>query len=337
MYTICRRGGVIFFYRPIPGKPQNMLILPIIVQHCIFYVKNIHLRYLMQTSSLSPITMNNEYYFSLKTRFVAGIRVDQSLPGTAFWFIFQGEKLLVDLFDNRSEAICSQSPGQLGMDPIFSQFLGRYGTIDCFVAEVPESQTAPPQMQFKGLRSLFGRVDNDHFTLAGRAVQILHWHREHRFCGKCGTAMINRKSELARICPACGFISYPRLSPAVIMSIVRKDHILLARSPRFPPGMYSTLAGFVEPGETLEEAVKREVREEVDIRLGNISYVASQPWPFPHSIMIGFTADYAGGEITIDGDEIEDAGWFSVADLPRLPSKMSIARLLIDRFVAGSS
>ncbi len=147
--------------------------------------------------------------------------------------------------------------------------------------------------------------------------------------------MENRKTELARICPACGFISFPRLSPAVIMSIIKEDHILLARSPRFPSGMYSTLAGFVEPGETLEEAVKREVREEVNIRIGNISYVASQPWPFPHSIMIGFSADYAGGEIEIDGDEIEDAGWFSVEDLPILPSKITIARLLIDRFVGG--
>ena len=190
-------------------------------------------------------------------------------------------------------------------------------------------------MQFKGLRSLFGRVDGDHFILAGRAVQILHWQREHRFCGKCGTAMENRKTELARICPACGFVSFPRLSPAVIMSVIKKDQILLARSPRFPSGMYSTLAGFVEPGETLEEAVKREVREEVDIRLGNIRYIASQPWPFPHSIMIGFTADYAGGEIAVDGDEIEDAGWFSVENLPILPSKVSIARLLIDRFIGG--
>jgi NAD+ diphosphatase len=318
-----------------PGKVQNMVILPFIVQHCIFYVKHINLLCLVQLYCLFTFTMNDDYYFSLKTRFIPGHRVDESLSSTAFWFIFQGEKLLVSVADSGREDICSHSPKQLHLTPIFTQFLGRYGSINCFVAEVPEALAPPPLMQFKGLRSLFGRVDSDLFILAGRAIQVLHWHREHRFCGKCGTPMENRKTELARICPACGFVSFPRLSPAVIMSVIKKNHILLARSPRFPPGMYSTLAGFVEPGETLEEAVKREVREEVDIRLGNIRYIASQPWPFPHSIMIGFTAEYAGGEIAVDGDEIEDAGWFSVENLPTLPSKVSIARLLIDRFVGG--
>jgi NAD+ diphosphatase len=149
--------------------------------------------------------------------------------------------------------------------------------------------------------------------------------------------MENRKTELAKICPACGFVSFPRLSPAVIMSIIKNDHILLARSPRFPPGMFSTLAGFVEPGETLEEAVKREVREEVNIRISNISYVASQPWPFPHSIMIGFSATYLDGEIEVDNDELEDARWFSVRDLPVLPSRITIARLLIDNFIKNCS
>ena len=225
----------------------------------------------------------------------------------------------------------------MGLQPIYSQFLGRYGRTNCFVAEVGDTIALPSAMCFKGLRSLFGVVDEDLFSLAGRAVQILHWQREHRFCGKCGTAMENRATELAKICPACGFVSFPRLSPAVIMSITRKDSILLARAPRFPPGMYSTLAGFVEPGETLEEAVKREVREEVNVQIGNITYVASQPWPFPHSIMIGFSADYIDGEIVIDNDEIEDARWFSVRDLPVLPSKITIARLLIDNFVSACS
>lgn len=168
-------------------------------------------------------------------------------------------------------------------------------------------------------------------------MQILHWHKEHCFCGKCGTAMKNRKTELAKICPACEFVSFPRLSPAVIMSVTRGNQILLGRAPRFPPGMYSTLAGFVEPGETLEEAVKREVREEVNIRINNIQYVASQPWPFPHSIMIGFSASYVDGEIEIDNHELEDAKWFSVRNLPALPSKITIARLLIDNFIKSCS
>ncbi|MBB1094254.1 NAD(+) diphosphatase [Rhodopseudomonas palustris] len=281
--------------------------------------------------------MNNRYNFSLKARFIPAFRSDESISDPSYWFIFQGEKLLTTVTENSSTSICTCPPKQLGMQTTFSQFLGRYGSTNCFVAEVGDDVTLAPAMRFKGLRSLFGTVEEDIFSLAGRAIQILHWNREHQFCGKCGTAMENRTTELAKICPGCGFVSFPRLSPAVIMSITRKDHILLARSPRFSPGMYSTLAGFVEPGETLEEAVKREVREEVNVRIGNIMYVASQPWPFPHSIMIGFSADYVDGEIEIDNDEIEDAQWFSVRNLPMLPSKITIARLLIDNFVVSCS
>jgi len=281
--------------------------------------------------------MNDHYSFSLKTRFIPAFRANEFESAPCLWFIFQGEKLLIRSTENAADSICIYSPEQLGLRPVFSQFLGRYGNTNCFVAEVDDDITPPSSMRFKGLRSLFGTVDEDLFSLAGRAVQILHWQREHQFCGRCGTAMENRATELAKICPACAFVSFPRLSPAVIMSITRKDHILLARAPRFPVGMYSTLAGFVEPGETLEEAVKREVREEVNVRIGNITYVASQPWPFPHSIMIGFSADYVSGEIAIDDDEIEDARWFSVRDLPVLPSKITIARLLIENFVSGCS
>lgn len=281
--------------------------------------------------------MDDNYFFPLKARFTPGMRSDKSKSSTAFWFIFQNEKLLVNITENATDSICTSSPEQLGLAPTFSQFLGQYGAINCFVAEVRDTTLPPSSTKFKGLRSLFGRVDDDLFVLAGRAVQILHWHKEHQFCGKCGTAMENRETELAKICPACNFVSFPRLSPAVIMSVTQENHILLARSPRFPPGVYSTLAGFVEPGETLEEAVRREVREEVNVRIGNISYVASQPWPFPHSIMIGFSASYVDGEIEIDDHEIEDAQWFSVHDLPTLPSKITIARLLIDNFIKSCS
>jgi NAD+ diphosphatase len=279
--------------------------------------------------------MDTTSYFALKTRFIAAFRSDESPSGPAIWFIFQGEKLLVAIQDNDTNNICTRSPQQLGLVPIFRQFLGQYGTTNCFVAEVAGKTSPPPSTRFTGLRTLFGTVEDDLFILAGRAVQILHWHREHQFCGKCGTAMQNRQTELARICPACGFVSFPRLSPAVIMAVTKGDHILLARAPRFPSGMFSTLAGFVEPGETLEEAVEREVREEVNIRIGNIRYVASQPWPFPHSIMIGFSATYLDGEIEVDNDEIEDARWFSAQDLPLLPSKITIARLLIDNFITS--
>ena len=277
--------------------------------------------------------MNYTHHFALKNRFTPASRTDESQFSANLWFVFQGEKLLVTLEESGAEIFCTRAPEQLGMKPLFSQFLGRYGTTNCYVAEVDDLALPPASTAFRGLRSLFGRVNDDLFILAGRAVQILHWHKEHKYCGKCGTAMQMREKELAKICPACNFISFPRLSPAVIMSVIKDNQILLARAPHFPTGMYSTLAGFVEPGETLEEAVKREVREEVNVRIGNISYVASQPWPFPHSIMIGFSASYLDGGIDIDTEELEDARWFSVNELPPLPSKSTIARLLIDRFI----
>ncbi len=142
--------------------------------------------------------------------------------------------------------------------------------------------------------------------------------------------------ELARVCPRCGLQHFPRISPAVIVRIERGDEILLARSPHFAPGVYSTVAGFVEPGESLEQTVAREVREEVGVEVTNVRYFGSQPWPFPHSLMIGFVADWASGEIRLQEEEIEDAGWFRVGSLPGLPSRLSIARALIDDFIALS-
>jgi NAD+ diphosphatase len=141
-------------------------------------------------------------------------------------------------------------------------------------------------------------------------------------------------SERARECPACGLVAYPRIAPAVMCLVTRERAILLARSPRFPPGMYSALAGFVEPGESLEQCLAREVLEETGVRIANARYFASQPWPFPHSLMIAFVADYAGGEITPAPGEIEDAQWFRLDALPKLPNRISIARRLIDGVVA---
>lgn len=271
--------------------------------------------------------------FALKSPFVSGVRPDPS-AACSWWFIFRKSRLLVHAAEDGSVAICTESPEQLGLTPLFTRYFGSYATTACFVAVLADDLPfVPAGMEFRDLRSLFGVFDEDFFCLAGRAIQIIHWRREHRFCGKCGTAMIERQTELAVKCPHCDFISYPRLSPAVIMSVVRDNRILLARSPRFTAGMYSTLAGFVEPGETLEEAVIREVFEEVALIVDNIQYVASQPWPFPHSLMIGFTATYKSGEIRIDQEELEDARWFAAEDLPVLPSNLSISRLLIDNFL----
>ncbi len=184
------------------------------------------------------------------------------------------------------------------------------------------------------LMALHGRVDDARWTLAGRAVQLVEWERTHRFCGRCATPTEPAPGERARRCPACRLLAFPRLAPAVITLIERGDEALLARGAAFPIPMYSCIAGFVEPGETLEEAVHREVREEVGVELAEIRYTASQPWPFPHSLMIGFEATWASGDIAVDGKEILDAQWYRCDDLPMIPPPMSIARTLIDRWIA---
>jgi len=281
--------------------------------------------------------MRKEYPFALKMPLMVAREPDTTDLTPASWFLFRDNKLLVQTIHTDSSPTCTTSPQHLGIQPTFSRYIGSNRNTAYFVAELPQSTIAPQGMEFRSIRSLFGSVDDDLFTIIGRAIQILHWNSEYKFCGKCGTVMEDKNNEFARQCPSCGLISYPRLSPAVIMSVVRDKHILLARSPHFPKDMYSTLAGFVEPGETLEEAVKREIFEESSIEVDNIEYIASQPWPFPHSLMIGFSATYAGGDIQIDNKEIEDAGWFTVHNLPKLPSKISIARLLIDNFIENSS
>jgi NAD+ diphosphatase len=214
------------------------------------------------------------------------------------------------------------------------QCLGALGDDLCYAAEVAEDAEAPAGWKFEGLRRLYGALPEALFWVAGRAVQIVDWDRTHQYCGRCGAPTGYRQSERARECPSCGLISYPRISPAIIVLVERDGRLLLARSHRHPAGFYSVLAGFVEPGETLEEAVRREVQEEVGLEIADIRYFGSQPWPFPNSLMIAFTCRYAGGEIQVDPAELEDAGWYTAEALPNVPPPPSIARQLIDQFVA---
>lgn len=184
------------------------------------------------------------------------------------------------------------------------------------------------------LRSLFGRVDEETLAVAGRAVHLVRFDETTRFCGRCGEPAIWKEGEVAKVCPGCGGAVYPPLTPAVIVLVRRGREILFVRSPRFPPGRYSLIAGFVEPGESLEHAAAREVAEETGVSIRDLKYSGSQPWPFPHSLMTGFFAEYAGGEVRADGVEVEEAGWFSPDALPDLPGHMSIAWTLIQRHLA---
>lgn len=260
--------------------------------------------------------------------FVPGIIAPEQAGDRDLCFVFQGNELLVV---SAGESARLPSRGELPAPAASpAHYLGRLGEAHCYTGEWPGEVVAGDGMEWLGLRRLFGRVDDTTLAVAGRAFQILQWDSTHRFCGRCGTPTERHASERSRVCPRCALLHYPRLSPAVMALVRRDDELLLARSPHFPEGMYSALAGFVEPGESLEETVVREVREEVGVEIANLRYFGSQPWPFPHSLMIAFVADYVSGDIVPQPGEIEAADWFTIGHLPRLPHRMSIARRLID-------
>lgn len=253
-----------------------------------------------------------------------------ALPPRRLWFCVRGAELLVVENGASAELPVVEDLGALGLAPEASHFLGVLDGVGCVAAALHDAAEPPAGSSFTALRPLWTRLDEQLFALAGRAVQIVEWDRTHRFCGRCGTPTEDMPGERAKRCLACGQLAFPRVSPAVIVRVTRGDEILLAHGQRFPSRMYSVLAGFVDPGESIEEAIHRELREEVGIEVTDLAYFGSQPWPFPHSLMIGFTAEWAGGELRPDPEEIADAGWFRADALPPIPPPLSIARKLID-------
>lgn len=260
-----------------------------------------------------------------------------SAAGPSLWFVFRGDRLALKVREARPTPLTEPELAELGVALLRSHFLGCYGETACFSAEIPPDAPLPEGWQAVSLRQTFGMLDDSLFWIAARAIQIVDWDRTHLFCGRCGAATQRQPNEHVKLCPACGLTSYPRLAPAVIVAVEQGDRLLLAHNKRHPAGFHSVLAGFVEPGETLEQAVAREIREEVGLMVRDIRYFGSQPWPFPHSLMIAFTARYAGGELAFGDDEIETADWYAADNLPPVPPPISIARRLIDDFVARHS
>ncbi len=267
---------------------------------------------------------------SLPDEFLPAVRPPEAAEPESIAFAFRDRRLLVHLDEAGARV---PRLHELGPEAVRRQYLGTYRGRGVVSLELAGGAEAPAGMAFKDLRGLFFRLDEPLFWIAGHAVQIVAWDRDHQICGRCGTAAEDHPKERSRKCPDCGLVHYPRLAPAVIVLVERGDDVLLGRSPHFLPGVYSTLAGFVEPGESLEQAVAREIAEEVGVTVDNIRYFGSQPWPFPNSLMIGFRADYAGGDLAVDLQELEAAAWFKVDDLPRLPSEISIARALIEAWI----
>ncbi|MFC1921081.1 NAD(+) diphosphatase [Chloroflexota bacterium] len=272
---------------------------------------------------------------SIYKRYTPAISPEQDDYDTAYWFVFCSNKLLLNPDDGKIPHTASLS--ELGFSPVRTQYLGTLEGYPCYSAEVSPDIAVPEGMALSELRPLYGVLDEDIYILAGKALQIVNWDQAHQYCGRCGNETETLQDERAKKCPVCGFLSFPRLSPAVITAVLKGNSILLTRYAGFRGNMHTIVAGFVEPGETLEEAIRREVLEEAGINVKNINYFGSQPWPFPNSLMIGFTAEYESGEISVDGKEIAEAGWYDLNNLPEIPPNWSIARHLIDWCVQNKS
>lgn len=241
---------------------------------------------------------------------------DLSLPER--WCIFDGTRIWLD---------DGQFPSQRPALASGAQFIGHNNQFNLYSTELIGS--APAHWQAHSLRQALMLQPADNVALLSRAAQLRRFAHSHRYCGACAHPLQAHAHDHGRGCPSCGELYYPRLSPAMMVCVTRGREILLARSPHFAPGMYSALAGFVEPGETLEQCVVRESFEETGIHVDQLQYVGSQSWPFPHSLMLAFTAQYAGGDIVPQAGEIEDAQWFDIDSQPLTPASHSIASWLI--------
>jgi len=270
-------------------------------------------------------------------RFRPGLALPEPLgAGAVAWFAYRGNDLLVrDPGDDQDlDVPIVPDLAALGLTPVRVQPLGALDGRSCFAAELPADAPVPEGHAYLSIRRISGRIHQDLFDAAGTAYQIQYWDRIHQHCSACGGPLEARPDERAKRCPRCELDFFPRVTPATIVLVEDGPRILMTRQARFPPGMYGLVAGFVDSGESLETCVAREVLEETGLEIADITYFGSQPWPFPHQVMIGFTARYAGGELRVDTRELEEARWFHRDALPILPPPISIARRLVDAWLA---
>jgi NAD+ diphosphatase len=253
----------------------------------------------------------------------------------ARWFAFRGNDLLVRVLPGGAcEVPVAADASALPVPPVRTQPLGWIDETPCHAAELADDAPVPEGCAYLSLRKLHGRVDPAIFEAAGTAFQVQYWDRTHQFCSVCASPLAITPGERSKKCPRCAHQFFPKVTPAIIVLVEDGARILMTRAPRFPPGMYGLVAGFVESGESLEACVAREVAEETGVSIADITYFGSQPWPFPHQVMIGFVARHAGGEIVVNKDELEEAAWFHRDALPMLPPPLSIARQLVDAWIA---
>lgn len=261
-------------------------------------------------------------------------RVPDAIPDDAAWVLLRGDEVILAERDDGACSLASQRVAS-ALAPSAVHALGRVDGRPAYVGVVSEGAPLPDGARAEGLRGAFALLRDAEQSMAAYGAQIRHWDRTTRFCGECGaaTAPPRDPTKRARRCERCRHDWFPRVSPCTIALIYDGDgRVLLTRQPSWPANRYGLVAGFVEPGETLEECVRREAREETGVELSEVAYAGSQPWPFPHQIMVGFTAKHRSGDpAPLDG-ELEDARWFTRDALPILPPRFSIARRLLDAF-----
>jgi NAD+ diphosphatase len=251
------------------------------------------------------------------------------VKNTDFLVLVSRDKLFIADADKWSPVLFSNIDKNL----IHSQtvlWVGEYKEQNCYAIDIASEENDD---KLFGLRSQIDYLDENEFLLAGRALQLHRWFKQHQYCGQCGRPTQNHPQESALYCQPCELTYYPRISPCIICLVVKGEECLLARHDRHPEGLYSTLAGFVEAGENLEQTLHREIMEEVGIKVKNIQYFSSQAWPFPNQLMVGFFVEYDSGEIKVDDVEIKDAKWFHYSNLPKTPPTFSISGQLIKTFI----
>ncbi len=249
----------------------------------------------------------------------------------SYCIAFVGDRLVMSTEAPHWQPLDQGQCRWLNLDRDSEHYIGTFRGHPCFTAEATEP--LPSGFVLTDLRALLSLANGDLFAAASRAWQMVQWHRTHRYCGRCASPMQDHATDRAKECPNCRLLNYPRLSPCIIVLVTRGEELLLGRSPQFPPGMFSTLAGFIEPGESAEQALYREVLEEVGVQVTNPRYLSSQAWPFPNNLMLGFHADYLAGEVKADGVEVVEAGWFHYKNLPKVPGSVSISGWLIESYL----
>lgn len=252
-----------------------------------------------------------------------------------YWLIFHNDLLLID--ESNHEKLLTNTH----INAITKLLTHKHRLLlledgEIFCAELNATIPIPSGLTAMPLRKALDMLGSKWYNIVTKAYAIINWDKNHRYCGRCGTSTETKAGMFERLCTKCGLTFYPRISPSIIVLISRGNDILMARSPQFAPGVFGLIAGFVEAGERAEDAVHREVKEEVGISIKNLRYFGSQSWPFPDSLMLGFTAEYHEGQLVIDKEEIETAGWYHYDNLPGRPTyQISMAHKLIEHFIVS--